>query len=79
MNIADAKKILKAELLLGRTPSGWPINKEALELINASLQDEKNANMPTISCKNCCIIISSLLFKEGCPNCRLKMKMEEKS
>ena len=72
MKIKDAIQDMKAEALLGRTPSGRSITEYAQNAIIASLEDEKNYEMECLLCLNCCIIISGLLCPEGCPNCGSK-------
>ena len=72
MKISEILSILKMELILGRTPIGRPLTDYAVETIEAVLSDEKNYDSEAIKCKNCCIIISSLLVPEGCMNCGSK-------
>ena len=60
------------EKILGKTPCGRPLTDYAIEVINAVLSDEKNYGAEAIKCKNCCIIISSLVVPEGCPSCGSK-------
>jgi hypothetical protein len=72
MKIKDAIQVLKAEAAFGRTPSGRSINEYAQNAIEATLEDEKNYEMECMKCLNCCIILSGLLFPEGCPNCGSK-------
>jgi len=69
MKISDALDILKIEKILKRTPCGRPITEYALNAIEATLSDTKNYNSDALSCSNCCIILSSLLFEAGCKNC----------
>jgi len=69
MKIIEAIPIIKIELVLGRTPCGRPINEYALEALKATIEDKKNYNQNVINCRNCCIILSSLLVPQGCPNC----------
>jgi len=75
MKIVDIISILKAERIFRRTPSGRPITEYALESLDASIDDEKNWQSDVIKCSNCCIIQSSLLFSDGCPNCGLKQDL----
>ena len=75
MNISEAINTLKAERAFKRTPCGRSITDLAAQTIDATLDDQKNAEMPVFTCPNCCIIVSSLLVSEGCPNCGLKTKI----
>jgi len=72
MKIGEALQTLKAEVLLGRTPSGWPINEQTIESLKAAIQDAKNHENDVNICQNCSIIQSSLLISSGCPNCNYK-------
>ena len=69
MKISEGISLLNTELLLLRTPCGRPINEYAQECIEATISDTKNHSQSLISCRNCCIILSSLLTSDGCPNC----------
>jgi hypothetical protein len=73
MKIGEAIPILKAEVLLKRTPSGRPINEEMLENLKITIKDVNNQNSDIIICKNCRIYMSSLLASSGCQNCGLKL------
>jgi rubrerythrin len=75
MQISEAISTIRAELIFKKTPTGRPINEFALENLRATIQDEKNWQSNVIICKNCCIIMSSLLMPEGCPNCGLKQDL----
>jgi len=72
MKIKDLIKVLKAEALFGRTPSGRSINEYAQNALEATLEDTKNYEMECLNCLNCNIIVSGLLCPEGCPNCGSK-------
>ena len=72
MKVSEVMNTLKAERVLRRTPSGRPLTDYALETIDAILSDEKNSNSEAVKCANCCIILSSLLVPEGCPQCGSK-------
>ena len=72
MIISEVIDVLKTELALQRTPAGRPITEYASEIINSSIEDEKNGGANVIKCLNCGIIISSLLAPDGCPNCNGK-------
>jgi hypothetical protein len=69
MNIKDGIKILKAELLLERTPKARPITKEAKEVIAATLEDKKNYDSLLAQCLGCGLVASILLSSQGCSNC----------
>jgi len=69
MKISEVIPILKMELNFARTPSGRSISEYAQDVLRASIEDTKNYEQSIIKCKNCCIITSSLLAGEGCPNC----------
>jgi predicted Zn-ribbon and HTH transcriptional regulator len=72
MKVSEVINTLKTEKALKRTPSGRPITDYALEAIDATLADQKNLEVECVSCRNCCIILSSLLVPSGCPNCGSK-------
>jgi len=69
MKISEGINILNAQLLLMRTPCGRPINQYAQECLEAAISDVKNHDKSLAKCQNCCIISSSLLMADGCPNC----------
>ena len=69
MKNSDVINTFKAQMDLGRTPSGRTITEYGKNALEATLSDEKNMVMDAIKCKNCCIIVSGLLCPEGCPNC----------
>lgn len=69
MKISEGINILTAELLLMRTPCGRPINEYAQECIETTISDTKNHSQNLAKCRACCIIVSSLLVPNGCPNC----------
>lgn len=72
MLILETIKTLKTQRALKRSPCGRPLTNRAVECIEATLQDEKNYQSQAILCKNCCIILSSLLVPSGCPHCGSK-------
>ena len=72
MNIQEALKTMKVQKILGRTPTGRPLTKFAIEALSAAISDEKNHGVPAVKCLNCCIIQSSLLVPEGCGFCGAK-------
>lgn len=72
MKISEGIGILNIQLLLMRTKCGRPISDYALECLEAAISDTKNHDKDLFFCKNCCIIASSLLASEGCPNCNGK-------
>lgn len=74
MTIASNLTILRLEKAFERTPTGFPIGEESLEIVRTTIEDTNNHNQPVFSCPNCCIIISSLLVPSGCPNCGYKGK-----
>jgi len=69
MNVEQAKKILKTQLELERTPKGRPLTNKAILILDASLSDEKNFGNDVIQCIGCGMVSSILLVEEGCPNC----------
>ena len=72
MKIKDSIYILNIQKLLKRTPNGRDINDNALSGIEATINDKKNYEINVTKCKNCGIIISSLLVPNGCINCGCK-------
>jgi hypothetical protein len=72
MKIRDSLDVLKMQLAFRRTICGRSITEYALEVIESTIQDEKNYDSLISKCINCKFIASSLLFSEGCPNCGLK-------
>jgi hypothetical protein len=72
MKIADILDKLQAQLNFGRTLKGRPITEFGENGIAATMQDEKNHGADAIICKNCGIILSSLIVPEGCLNCGSK-------
>lgn len=76
MKISEVINVLKAEKAFKRTQCGRPITELASKIVDATLEDTKNYGSPAFSCKNCCIILSSLLVSEGCPLCGLKQKIK---
>ena len=80
MDIYEARKILKTEIILGRTVKGRPLTKKAILTLDASLSDEKNYGNHVVQCLCCGMVSSILLVDEGCPNCGcldLKTDIEE--
>jgi len=69
MNIDQARKILKTQIELERTPKGRPLTKEAILNLDAALSDEKNLGNDVVECANCGMVASILLVSEGCTNC----------
>jgi len=69
MKISEVISTIKLEIVLGRTPCGRPINDYSVDALKATIEDKKNYNQNAVGCRNCCIIISSLLVTDGCPNC----------
>jgi len=69
MNINEVLPTLRAEMAFRKTPSGRSLTDYAVENIEAAISDEKNYNAPATKCRNCNIIMSSLLVPEGCVNC----------
>lgn len=72
MKISEVIIILKAEKNLERTPTGRLITEYGVNTVIATLEDQKNWESDAVRCKNCCIILSSLLVPAGCPNCGAK-------
>lgn len=69
MNIREIVRTMMAEVYLRKTPTGRPITEKAIAVLEAALSDKKNYNAPATKCRNCNIIVSSLLVPEGCVNC----------
>ena len=69
MQISEVLDVLNIEKILGKTPWGRPLSEYAVEVIEATMQDEKNHHVDIIQCLGCGFIFSSLLTSEGCPNC----------
>jgi len=69
MKIIDVLSILRVESTLSKTPSGRPITELTKKTLEAAISDEKNYSALAIKCKNCNLIISSLLVPSGCVNC----------
>jgi len=69
MNIDQARKIIKTQIELGRTPEGRPLTKEAILNLDAALSDEKNLGNDVVQCIGCGMVASILLVEDGCPNC----------
>ena len=69
MNISAVLNTLIAEKVFKRTPSGRPLSEYAVEVIEATLEDQSNYEQEAIKCLNCNFIGSSLLVPEGCVSC----------
>ena len=69
MTINEAKNIMNAELLFGRTPKGRLITDYGKKCIQASLDDIDNYNSPASKCLACGMVVSSLIIENGCVNC----------
>ena len=69
MQIQEALETLKIELSLGRTPKGRDITEFGKESLKSVIGDTANHSAEATRCKNCGLIISSLLVSDGCPNC----------
>ena len=76
MKIEQFLNMLKTEEVLERTPTGRAISEEALEAVRATLDDEKNYGVEAFQCRNCGIILSSLIIPEGCMNCGYKQPLD---
>jgi len=72
MNISEVMPILKMQFSFGRTITGRSITEHAVSIVKSSMDDANNQQSDAIQCKNCCIIISSLLAPSGCQNCGSK-------
>jgi predicted Zn-ribbon and HTH transcriptional regulator len=72
MKILDVLKILTAEGIFEKSPTGRPLTELAIETIKATLNDKKNYDQEVIQCKNCGLVISSLLVPSGCVSCNSK-------
>ena len=69
MTVRDSINKIKAQILFGRSPEGYCLTKKAIEILEVTLQDEKNLDVEILRCKNCGLIMSVLYSSEGCPNC----------
>lgn len=69
MNISDQIFNIKAQYGFARTPNGRSINDKAMSIVKQTIDDTQNYEQKATECKNCCIILSSLLIPKGCPNC----------
>lgn len=69
MQIKDVIETLRTQIGLGRTPKGRVITDFGKENIKAALDDVPNYGAEATKCKNCGLVISSLLVSDGCPNC----------
>ena len=69
MQIQEVLDTLKTELSLGRTPKGHDITEFGKENLKSAIEDVDNHGIDATRCKNCGLVISSLLISDGCPNC----------
>jgi len=69
MKISDNIDLLRAEMVLERTPVGRPLAEYAKEAVEATIKDEKNYGSDLTECLGCHFIASILLTSNGCPNC----------
>jgi hypothetical protein len=69
MKIADSINLLRAELALERTPTGRSLTEYAKEIVESTIQDEKNYESELTECLGCHFLASILLTSNGCPNC----------
>jgi len=69
MNIDQARKIIKTQIELERTPEDRPLSKEAILNLDAALSDEKNLGNDVVQCIGCGMVASILLVENGCTNC----------
>jgi rubrerythrin len=72
MNIEQAKTILNRQMVSERTPKGRPIHENAIEALEATLQDEANYGSQVVQCESCGFVISILMTQAGCPNCGIE-------
>lgn len=72
MKIKDAIGTLQAEINFSRTPSGRTVTERVSEALQVAIGDKDNWEQNVVKCLNCCIIQSSLLVPNGCPNCGCK-------
>jgi Zn finger protein HypA/HybF involved in hydrogenase expression len=72
MKISEALSVLNTQLIFERTPKGRAITEYAANTLKAILEDKKNWDFSVVKCKNCGIILSSLLVESGCKNCGSK-------
>ena len=68
-------KLLRTEVLFGRTHSGREIGEKAIPLIHDAIEEiEQNGDLDLIECRNCQFVAGTLAFgKMGCPNCGCKL------
>jgi hypothetical protein len=75
MNVDEARKILKTQIELERTPKGRPLTREAILNLDATLShnetlgEDERAGNAVIRCAGCGMVTSMLLVEKGCPNC----------
>ena len=72
MNVEQALTMLQTQKAIGRTPSGRPIHKHAIEALDSAILDVKNYGNEVVQCKSCGFVISILLTETGCPNCGIE-------
>lgn len=69
MTVQTSMHVLMTERKLERTPCKRPLSDYAIQCIDASINDQNNANVAVIQCAACGMVVSSLLVENGCPNC----------
>lgn len=69
MKISEALKIIKRQMILGKTPKGRPMTDIAKSTMDAVVEDQKNYHNDVIQCLGCGYVTSILLTSDGCPNC----------
>lgn len=69
MTVRDNINAIKAQITLGRTFNAYCLSEKAKDVLNATLDDEKNLDADVLQCKNCGLLMSSLHSSDGCPNC----------
>jgi Zn finger protein HypA/HybF involved in hydrogenase expression len=69
MKIIDNIDLLRAEMVLERTPTGRALTEYAKEIVESTIKDEKNYENELTECLGCHFIASILLTSDGCPNC----------
>ena len=72
MRISEVTKTIQAQIAMERTSCGRSITQLGVDTCQAVLDDTENYEQDAIKCKNCCIILSSLVIPEGCVNCGCK-------
>lgn len=69
MKIADSIDLLRAEMVLEKTPTGRSLTEYAKEILESTIKDEKNYGSELTECLGCHFVASILLTSNGCPNC----------